>query len=76
VHTKSLLGCLWGRLHSEVLSIAGGDNIKMDLKEIVWVCRNWIHLGQGKDGCEFLWTRQQTVWFLSGGESCDWVSEC
>jgi hypothetical protein len=25
------------------------DNIKMDLREVVWKCVDWIHLAQDKD---------------------------
>jgi len=30
------------------------DNIRMDLREIVWEVVDWIHLAQGRDHCQVL----------------------
>jgi hypothetical protein len=38
-----------GRRPQGVLRRRRGDNIKIDIKEIVWRCVNWIHLVYGSD---------------------------
>jgi hypothetical protein len=48
VHT----GFWWGDLREgHHLGDPGidGDNIKMDLQEVVWVSMNWIELAEGRD---------------------------
>jgi hypothetical protein len=53
-----------------------GDNIKMDLKEIVWKVMDWIHLAQDRDRWRFLVNTILYLLVLQIAEFLDQLSDC
>jgi hypothetical protein len=49
MHERFWLGNLEGRHYLENIGLAGGDNLKMDIKEIRWDGVDWIHLAQNRE---------------------------
>jgi len=51
MRTKFWSNNVKGRDQSEEPGVDGEDNIRMDLRELVWEDVNWIHLAQDRDKC-------------------------
>jgi hypothetical protein len=47
------------------------DNIKMDLKEIGWKCRDWIHVAQDRDQWQAVVNTVKPLGCIKGGEFLD-----
>jgi len=50
MHTKSCLGEVKGRDHSEDIDVDGKDIIRMDLRDIHWEDVDWMHLAETNYG--------------------------
>jgi hypothetical protein len=53
-------------------TVDGGDNIRMDLREVGWEGVDWIHLPQDRDQWQaFVNTVNEAISSIKGGEFID-----